>query len=316
MTTRPEGMPLTPGPTAPTRDLSPAPAGATNLEEYDSPSPMIPELWRVTRRRQELGDTATLTIEPVDEAARSSTPHPGQFAMLWWFGVGEVAISYSSIDASTGSVSHTVRAVGPVTTAIATARVGDILGARGPFGQGWDLDAAVGNDVVLVGGGLGLAPIRSAVEAIGARRGDFGSVALLAGARSPGDLLYLEELGELCTGADIDLHLTVDHLPSRTALVQWRARVGVVTDLIGGLVTTPARTTALVCGPEIMMRYAARALTTEGLTPGNIQISLERNMHCGIGLCGHCQLGPLLVCRDGPVVTYDVAGPWLTTREL
>ncbi|MCX7621504.1 MAG: FAD/NAD(P)-binding protein [Acidimicrobiales bacterium] len=278
-------------------------------------APLEPALHRIVQRVEELPGTTTLTLMPVEERDRLASPCPGQFAMLWSFGVGEVPISFASVG-SRGELRHTVRAVGPVTSQLANAEPGDLVGARGPYGTGWNFEDLRGFDLILIGGGLGLAPLRPAIEVIGARRDEFNNVVLLAGARSPSEFLYIGELGKLCRDAQIEFRPTVDHLPSVDDLARWHGHVGVVTELIADAVAQPGRTKALICGPEIMMRYAARELCSAGVDAAAIQLSLERNMHCGIGICGHCQLGPLLICRDGPVITYDVVREWLEVTEL
>jgi NAD(P)H-flavin reductase len=266
---------------------------------------MAPRPFRVTRRRRETRDTWTLELEPV--AGDGLEPAPGQFTMLYAFGVGEVPISVSGDPG--GPLVHTVRAVGAVTEAICAAEPGAVLGVRGPFGNSWPVDAARGSDVVIVAGGIGLAPLRPALSAILALRSRYGEVALLYGGRTPGDLLYRDELERW--RSEIQVGVTVD-----TAGTDWRGNVGVVTKLISGATLDPSSATAFLCGPEIMMRFAVEALLERGLPPERIFLSMERNMSCGLGFCGHCQLGPTLICRDGPVYSYDVLAPLVGVREL
>ncbi|HET8618220.1 MAG TPA: FAD/NAD(P)-binding protein [Acidimicrobiales bacterium] len=271
---------------------------------------MVPVPYRVTGRRTELPDTATLALEPIE--AGLAGPRPGQFHMLWAFGVGEVPISVSHLQSDRpGTHHHTVRAVGATTRALCALAEGDTLGVRGPFGHGWDLDAARGGDVVVVAGGLGLAPLRPVVEAITAARDSFGRVAVLVGARSPDDLLFADVLAEWRGRFDLDVEITVDH-----ARGGWHGDVGVVTSLVPRIPIDVAAAAAFVCGPEIMMRFAGNALRDAGVAPERIQVSLERNMVCAVAHCGHCQLGPTLVCRDGPVYTLDAVGPLLSVRSL
>ncbi|MGI5202437.1 FAD/NAD(P)-binding protein [Spirillospora sp. CA-108201] len=274
--------------------------------------PMIPVPYRVTARRAETADTVTLALEPA--GAPIAEPAPGQFTMMYAFGVGEAPISVSRTGPSGGAAPHvleqTVRAVGAVTRAVCAARPGQLLGLRGPFGAGWDLDEARGHDLVVAAGGIGLAPLRPVVLRALADRGAFGRVAILVGARTPGDLLFTGELDAWrARGAQVEV--TVDR-----PAPGWDGRVGLITALAGGADVDPARTAAFVCGPEIMMRLTARALTGLGVPAGKIRLSLERTMRCGVGWCGHCQLGPLLVCRDGPVVPYARAAALMTVREL
>jgi NAD(P)H-flavin reductase len=268
---------------------------------------MVPLAYRVAARGQDTADTWTLTLERVDGPAQAVAP--GQFMMATVFGVGEVPISVSGPPFTAGPVVLTVRAVGAVSRAICASEPGAILGLRGPFGNAWPVDAAEGGDVVVVAGGIGLAPLRPVVLRALERRDRFGTVSVLYGARTPGDLLYTGQLAEWTGVADVAT--TVD-----TAGSDWRGHVGVVTKLLGAARFRPDATTAFVCGPEIMMRFAAQALLDAGVPAHRIQVSMERHMDCGIGLCGHCQLGPTLICRDGPVYTWEQVAPWLEVREL
>jgi anaerobic sulfite reductase subunit B len=266
---------------------------------------MVPVRYRVRSRLVETADTVTLVLTPVDEPIRA--PKPGQFTMVYAFGVGEVPISVSGRSA-TGDIVHTLRAVGAVTTALSTVDCDDIVGLRGPYGTDWAVPD--GGDLVVMAGGIGLAPLRPVIRHAVEERSRYGRVAVLIGARTPGDLLYVNEF-DRWRAAGLTVRVTVDRADSG-----WRGHVGVVTTLLDGLPVDPAATTAFVCGPEVMMRFAARALTDRGVPPRAVRVSLERNMRCGVGLCGHCQLGPLLVCRDGPVVGYDRAAPLLSVKEL
>ncbi|MGW2512255.1 FAD/NAD(P)-binding protein [Streptomyces scopuliridis] len=266
----------------------------------------LPLPHRVTATIRETADTVSFELEPVgDEAARFS---PGRFAMLYAFGVGEVPISVSGIH-DTGRLVHTVRAVGAVSTALCRLRTGDTVGLRGPYGSGWDLEAPAGADLLVIAGGLGLAPLRPVVRHALAQPGRYGRLGVLIGARTSEDLLYTRELNSWRTGARVEV--TVDR-PGPA----WHGGVGVVTALLDRMEPLRPGTHALVCGPEVMMRHTARDLITRGVPGNRIQVSLERNMRCGTGHCGHCQLGPLLLCRDGPVVRHDRAEPLLTVREL
>jgi anaerobic sulfite reductase subunit B len=268
---------------------------------------MVPEPFRVTRRRRELRDTWTLELEPL--TGQRLLPAPGQFTMLYAFGIGEVPISVSG--ATDGPLVHTVRAVGAVTQAICASRPGTVLGVRGPFGNAWPVDAAAGGDVVIVAGGIGLAPLRPALYEVLRRRGEYGEVVLLYGSRTPQDLLYRRELQRLRGRFDVQVDVTVD-----AADGGWLGKVGVVPKLIAAARFNGPSTVALVCGPEIMMHFAARALLDRGVPAGQIYCSMERNMRCGLGHCGHCQLGPTLICRDGAVYSYAELEPLLAVREL
>jgi NAD(P)H-flavin reductase len=270
--------------------------------------PMAPEPYRVVSRAQETADTWTLGLEPLGAAV---APAPGQFDMLWVFGVGEVPISTSGLAAADGSLTHTIRAVGPVTRAVCATGPGDVLGVRGPFGTAWPVEAASGGDLVIVAGGIGLAPLRPAVLHALAHRGDYGAVCLLLGARTPADLLYRAELEAWRGRLDIDVDVTVD-----SAAADWHGRVGLVTKLIPGAAFDPANATAFVVGPEVMMRFTVAALLERGMAKERIYVSMERNMRCGVGHCGHCQLGPKLICRDGPVFPYPEVEELMEVREL
>jgi NAD(P)H-flavin reductase len=271
---------------------------------------MHPIPYRVVSRVNENRDSATLVLEPVEDAL--AAPRPGEFMMMYAFGVGEVAISVSGVPGPTeDTITHTVRAVGAVSRALHDARPGAVIGMRGPYGTSWGLDAAVGRDLVIVAGGVGLAPLRPVVLAALAERERFGRVTLVAGARSRDDFLFRPELDDWAHSDVIDVHMTVD-IPVQG----WPGEVGFVTEPLRRLAMRPADTTGFLCGPEVMMRNCAKELLGKGVGPTDIRVSLERNMQCGIGWCGHCQLGQLLLCRDGPVVGYDVAGPLLRVKEL
>lgn len=270
--------------------------------------PMVPTPYRVRGRTTETHDSVTLSLLPVDVALPGFVP--GQFMMVAASGVGEVALSISG-DPVGHHLQHTVRAVGAVSRAICNAPTGSVLGVRGPFGTGWDLRTCIGRDVVIVAGGAGLAAVRSAVLTIRAARTDYRRVVLVVGARGPTEILFRDDLTAWSVDGSIEVEVTVDQ-PSG----DWDGPVGFVTDPLGRLDLDPGRTTVLMCGPEPMMRFAARVLIGKGIAASDIRVSLERNMQCGTALCGHCQLGELLLCRDGPVVDFAVAGPLLHVREL
>ncbi len=252
----------------------------------------------------------TLEIEPSGPAPVAAAP--GQFNMLTAFGVGEAAISLSGDPAEPGRLVHTIRAVGPVSRALAQLRPGAALGLRGPFGAGWPMAEAAGRDVVIMAGGLGLAPLRTAIHRLLTERARYGQVLVLYGARSPADILFRRELETWRRRLDVEIEVTVDH----AAVSDWRGHVGVVTTLLGRASFDPANTVALVCGPEIMMRFSAAALADAGVRAEATYLSMERNMKCAIGLCGHCQFGPVFICRDGPVFRYDRIAALLRHKEL
>ncbi len=263
-----------------------------------------PRIVHVEARRRESADTVSLDI-----AAPAGQYAPGQFNMLYAIGKGEVPISISAL--GDGRITHTVRSVGLVTQALTSLSTGGRLGIRGPFGHGWPMAELRGKDVVVVAGGLGLAPLRPAVHALLVNRAEFGRLVLLYGARTPADLLFKREVEQWRGRFDVEVMVSVD-----AATPSWRGEVGVVTKLFNRVKVDSGRAAALVCGPEIMMRFAAAALADAGFEDSNVWLSMERNMQCGAGVCGHCQIGPLLVCRDGPVLSMDRLAPLLRIKEL
>jgi len=271
---------------------------------------MVPQPFAVLRNVRESHDTFTLELEPAAGSTELNF-RAGQFNMLYVFGVGEIPISISGDSARPQRLVHTTREVGVVTRALRRVRRGGCIGVRGPFGQPWPLEAALGRDVILVAGGLGIAPLRSAVYGIMARRDSYGRVLLLYGTRAPQDLLFRREIERWRAVGHMDIEVTVDHADG-----PWPGHVGVVTSRIAHATFDADRAIAMVCGPEIMMRFAAAALASRGVPIGSIYLSLERNMKCAIGLCGHCQLGPAFVCKDGPVLAYARVKDLLSVREM
>jgi len=271
--------------------------------------PMIPDGYRIRHRIRETPDTFSLELEALEPDKRAGFA-PGQFNMVYMPATGEVPISISGDPRDPGVQVHTIRAYGAVTSRMRTLKKGDIVGLRGPFGTFWPLTDLKDHDIVLCAGGIGIAPLRPALYAILAQREAFGKVTLLYGERTPGDLIYRREMERWRGRFDLEILVTVD-----SARQGWRGNVGVVTTLMSRLRIDPMGTYALLCGPQIMMRYAIEALIGRGLDQGRIFISMERNMQCGIGLCGHCQAGPLFVCRDGPVFRYTDVKHLFQRRE-
>jgi len=275
-----------------------------------SADPMAPRLARVVKRWREAPQTWTIEIES-DPSGADTMFDAGQFNMLYVFGVGEIPISMSGDPTARGRLRHTVRAVGQVSAALARLQPGDVIGLRGPFGKGWPLATAAGRDVIVVAGGLGLAPLRSAIYRILAERERYGQIGVLYGTRSPDDILFHRELTRWRQKLDINIEVTVDH-----ATDAWHGHVGVVTTLIPRPNFNPADCIAMVCGPEIMMRFTVAALTQIGVPDDAIYLSMERNMKCAIGFCGHCQFGPTFICKDGPVLRYDRVRDILRLKEI
>jgi NAD(P)H-flavin reductase len=224
--------------------------------------------------------------------------------MIYVPGVGEVPISVSGAPEEVPGIGHTIRFVGRVTRAIGNLGPGAVLGMRGPYGRGWPMEQARGRDVVLVAGGLGLAPLRLVVKALLADRAQFGRLTLVYGARNPADLLYASECPEW-ESRGMELLVTVDRADET-----WKGRVGVVPVLFNRLQIDPVRTVVLTCGPEILMRFAVAEALARHVSDRDIYYSMERNMHCAVGLCGHCQLGPAFLCKDGPVFAHRQIAPF------
>ncbi|MEM4545962.1 MAG: FAD/NAD(P)-binding protein [Nitrososphaerota archaeon] len=258
---------------------------------------------------KETPDTYTLMLKPLDKKEYNFVP--GQFNMLYAFGVGEVPISLSGDPDEKRLIAHTVRIVGAVTNALVNTRKPGFIGLRGPFGNGWPLEKAKGKDVIIVAGGIGLAPLRPAIYYVLKHRKEYGKFFFLYGARTPNDLLYKKELKEWKSRFDMDTFITVDAGDEK-----WTGNVGVVTTLFKRIRLDPDNTYAFVCGPEIMMKFTVLELRNQGLTDDKIYISMERNMKCGMGLCGHCQFGPYFVCKDGPVFSMDQINRFFGRREV
>ncbi|OEJ65059.1 FAD/NAD(P)-binding protein [Magnetovibrio blakemorei] len=271
---------------------------------------MTPVPFTITKRTQDLADTFTIELEP-ENRSEGFVFQPGQFNMLYAFGVGEVPISISGDPAKPHKLIHTIRDVGAVTHAISNLKKGNMLGVRGPFGSAWPVEEAIGHDVVIVAGGIGLAPLRPAIDAILANRTQYGRFVILYGARSPSDVLYMKQLQTWRGRLDTYVDVTVDH-----AGHDWAGNVGVVTRLIGRANFDPHHTKVLICGPEIMMRFTIQELTAQSVDKDDIYVSMERNMKCAIGHCGHCQFGGHFVCKDGPVFPYGRIESLLQVRGL
>ncbi len=271
---------------------------------------MVPEPYVVRRMRQDTDDTFTLEIEPGNGNPRPAFT-PGQFNMLYVFGVGEVPISIANGTERPERFVHTTRVVGMVTQALRHIKIGEQLGLRGPFGSAWPVAEARGKDVILIAGGIGLAPLKPALFECLTNRDKYRRVVLLYGTRTPRDLLYVKEIEAWRRKYDLEFYITVDR-----AAGKWRGTVGVVPALIPSAPFDPKNAVAMVCGPEIMMRFTVAGLLKRGLGEHQIYLSMERNMKCAIGFCGHCQYGPTFICKDGPVFRYDRISWIFSQREI
>jgi NAD(P)H-flavin reductase/NAD-dependent dihydropyrimidine dehydrogenase PreA subunit len=280
---------------APPLELGVEPAPAAPV----AASPSEYRVGRVRSVRHETADTTTLVIGDLDPAFLAG--HPGQFAMVDLPAFPSLPISISRYRPD--AIELTIRAAGPASTALTRLKPGAELGMRGPLGSSWPLERAAGRDVIIVTGGIGLAPLRPLVDAIMAQRRRFGDVRIYYGARTPHDLLYADEIEELTQRPDIELGVTVDR-----AGPEWLGRVGVVTQLFDQAQWDGSGAVAFVCGPERMMQVTVGVLAAHGITSDRVYVTLERHMQCGIGLCGHCQMGKYFICRDGPVFSLASLG--------
>ncbi len=272
---------------------------------------MLPQPAKIVEVQPEAYAIATYTLAFADEAAQQAYRfRAGQFNMLYLPGIGEVAISISSDPDDPRRLAHTIRYAGNVTRAISRLQAGDVIGLRGPYGSAWPLKRMQGQDIYIVTGGIGLAPLRPVIYAIMRRRTDFGRVVLLYGARTPADLLYTAEFDEW-QGHNIQLHTTVDR-----ADAQWQGQVGVVPMLFYHLRLDPKKTMILTCGPEIMIRFVIYEALARRVPKEKIYISMERNMKCAIGFCGHCQFGPSFICKEGPVLSYAQVEPFFGVEDF
>lgn len=269
---------------------------------------LVPQVHEVLEARTEFPGVVTLRVAPLGEPPRPFLP--AQIGMVGAFGIGEAAISISSATTDRAAHEYTIRRAGAITTALTRLQPGDHLWVRGPFGRPWSL-ALDGRDVVIAAGGLGVAPLRSAIYELLRHRDRLGELVAVIGARSPELLLYADEYAAW-RAAGLRVVATIDR-----AADGWGGPVGFVPDVVAAICAEldPARTSALTCGPDVMMRLVADVLIERGVAAGEIQLTLERNMQCGNGLCGHCQLGSMIVCRDGPVVRYPAVAEALAVAE-
>lgn len=274
--------------------------------------PYIPKLAQIIEKRHEAKNIYTFRLRfSSDEEQEAYSFAPGQFNMLYVFGVGEIAISISGDPSDREGIDHTIRVVGTVSRAMGSCEEGDTLGVRGPFGSQWPLQEARGKDVLVITGGLGCAPVMGAIHYIIKRRSDYGKLKILHGIKAPRDLIYRQKLEEWKQFPDTEVHLTSDEADK-----DWKFSVGVVTNLMDKIEIDPANTVVMMCGPEVMMKFALKELKKHSIGSDQIYLSMERNMKCAMGFCGHCQYGPHFICRDGPILRYDQVAGLFPVREV
>jgi len=281
------------------------------LESSLAHHPWVAHSARIVDIRAELPNVSTYDLvfdNPAVAAAYRFAS--GQFNMLYLPGFGESAISISSDPSRHDLLSHTVRIAGNVTQALARKKIGQHIALRGPFGSSWPVERCKGRDVIIACGGIGLAPLRPAIYHILNHRSDYGRVMLLYGARTPKDLLYPSEYDKW-RGSGLEVEITTD-----IGDAGWKGHVGVVPVLFYRLRLQPKQTTIMTCGPEIMMRFVVFEALARRIPPEDVFVSLERNMSCGMGFCGHCQYGPHFVCKDGPVFDFAQVEPFFNLEEM
>lgn len=294
------------------RDLDTVGAGFKPAQIQQNLSPYVPHPAQIVEKRLESRGVYTFRLRFQNEALHKSYDFlPGQFNMLYVFGVGEVAISIVSDPEIGDTLDHTVRIVGNVTEALNRLAVGDVIGVRGPYGSAWPLDEAKGKDVMILTGGLGCAPVVSVINYITERREDYGSLRIFHGVKTPKDLLYRERIRAWQKAPRTEVYLTVDH-PDH----EWQYNVGIVTNLFAQVQIEAKNSIVMMCGPGIMMHHAVRDLLSRGMTTDQLYVSLERNMKCAVGFCGHCQMGPNFLCKEGPVFRYDRIKHWFETPGI
>ena len=273
-------------------------------------NPMTPLPYRILKVIRETHDTFSLNVVPKNSSS-SMACNPGQFNMLYAFGVGEVPISISGPKPGEQGMIHTIRDVGVVTGALHKLKKDQTIGLRGPFGSAWPIEESKGCDIVIMAGGIGLAPLRPALYALLDQRDKFGEIVLLYGVRKPEDLLFTKEFETWRGKYGVQVKLTVD-----TADREWRGNVGVVNTLVQRANFDPVNTVAMICGPEVMMRFAVSELKRREVPEDQIFITMERNMKCAVGFCGHCQFGSAFICKDGPIFRYDKVKQLFSIREI
>jgi NAD(P)H-flavin reductase len=260
---------------------------------------MVPKFFRISKTVWETEHVLTIYLTPNEEIDGRFSFQPGQFNMLYAFGIGEAAISISSSPYKTRTIIHTIHNVGTVTSALSKLKGGEYIGIRGPFGRGWPLEESKGKDICILAGGIGLAPLRSVIYSLIKNRKEYGKITILYGARTPQDMLYRVELEQWSKLDDVLVEVTVDRGDQ-----SWKGNIGFAANLLSYVQFDNKNTVTMVCGPEMMMKYSIEELVEKGIPEENIYLSLERNMKCAVGFCGHCQFGPKFICKDGPVFNY------------
>ena len=264
-------------------------------------NPYLPHLARIARIHRMVPDNHLFQLRFVEEGLNETWRHrPGQFVELSVIGTGEAPISISSSPTRRGALELCIRRTGRVTNALYRLSVGDVVGIRGPYGNGFPVEEMAGNDLLIVAGGLGMAPLRSLLWYALDHRDRFGSVTLMYGARTPAEMLFREELASLTSVEGLTALLTVDRDPEGT----WKHHTGLLPKLFDRVELDPKRTYAAVVGPPVVYTYVLRELLARRFAKDRILMSLERRMKCGIGKCGHCSIGYKYTCVHGPVFTY------------
>ncbi len=284
-------------------------SATTILERVETADPMLPCTATVRAIRPEAYGISTFSLE----YNHPDTPtgfHSGQFNMICLPGFGEVAISICSDPNTPRMMEHTIRYAGGVTRAIGRLRVGDTVGMRGPYGTPWPMQLAEGKDLMLVSGGIGLAPLRPVILDVLQRRSSFGRVLLLYGGRTPQDLLYTTEFEKWQNGG-IEMHVSVDRADET-----WKGQVGVIPMAFYRTRLDHRNTLVFSCGPEIMMRFVIYEAMARRVPKDAIYVSMERNMKCAIGFCGHCQLGPYFICKQGPIFRFSQVESFFGREEF
>jgi NAD(P)H-flavin reductase len=274
-------------------------------------NPMVPQFVRINKMVWETEQVFTIYLTPGEDMDGKFNFKPGQFNMLYAFGIGEAAISISSSPYKPRTIIHTIHKVGTVTSALSKLKKGSYVGIRGPFGSSWPVEESKGKDVCILAGGIGLAPLRPVIYSLFKNRKDYGSITILYGARTPQDMLYRVELEQWSKLNDVNVLVTVDRGDQ-----SWKGNIGFAANLLSYVQLDTKNTISMVCGPEVMMKYSIEELIDKGIPEGNLYLSLERNMKCAVGFCGHCQFGPKFICKDGPVFNYPMVKYLFERKEI